>query len=73
MIINNNLKENRIMSNTEEIIKNETNKFLNQAKEKIQSKGGIFTETDEFYFKMGIKYGIVIAGMALAGTNVDNL
>lgn len=53
----------------EEVIKYETNKRFNDLKEGAKAKGLILGEMEELYFKMGVAYGISIAGIALV--NVD--
>lgn len=57
------------ISRAEEIIKIETEKRINQFKEEAKRKGLELTEREEMYFRMGIGYGIPIAGIALA--NID--
>ena len=52
--------------NMNETIKYETEKRVNQFKEQAKAKGLNFTAMEEMYFKMGISYGIAIAGIGLA-------
>ena len=52
--------------NVNETIKYETEKRINQFKEGAKAKGIPLTAMEEMYFKMGISYGIAIAGIGLA-------
>ena len=54
----------------DENIKIETDKRLNELKQRAAEKGIVLSAMEEIYFKMGIKYGIMIAGLSLvAGVN----
>lgn len=55
--------------NAEEIIKEETNKRINEFKKQAKERGIPFSSLDETYMRMGIGYGIAIAGLALV--NID--
>jgi hypothetical protein len=55
----------------EEVIKTETEKQITNIKEKMKKSGYELSHSEETYFRMGIKYGIIIAGLALAKTEID--
>lgn len=50
----------------EEVVKYQTDKRINEYKERAKAKGLILSELDETYFRMGVAYGLAIAGMGLA-------
>lgn len=54
----------KIMS-FEEVVKYQTDKRINEYKEKAKAKGLILSELDETYFRMGVAFGIAIAGLGL--------
>lgn len=59
--------------NTEEFIKKETDKRINEFKEKAKEKGLTITENDETYLRMGIGFGISIAGLCLVNIDITKL
>ena len=58
---------------TEEIIKNETEKHIVRIKNKLKEDGYNLTKEAESYFRLGVQYGITIAGLALVKTETNNL
>lgn len=59
--------------NTEEIIKNKTDEYINNLKEDYMKKGLFITERDEMYLRIGIAQGICISGLALVNIESDKL
>ena len=57
----------------EENIKSETDIRFNQIKEAMKDKGVTLGPSEELYFKMGVSYGISIAGLALVNINAGDL
>lgn len=57
------------MNVIEEVIKKETEKRVNELKEKLIQNGSSLSNMDELYLRMGIAYGISIAGLGLV--NID--
>lgn len=61
------------MSIIEEIIKNKTEEHVNELKEKLRQNGTTLSNMDEMYFRMGIAYGITIAGLGLVNIESNKL
>ena len=58
---------------TEEYIKQEIDKRINQIKDNAKAKGLNIRETEELYLRMGIGHGISIAGLALVNIDISKL
>ena len=61
------------MSATKEYIKSEMDKRIDDFREKSKARGLILSELDETYLRMGMVYGIAIAGLALANIDLHDL
>ena len=61
------------MSATKEYIKSEMDKRIDDFREKSKARGLILSELDDTYLRMGMVYGIAIAGLALANIDLHDL
>ena len=55
----------------EKIIKDETDKFIDDFRKRAEGKGGDLSSTDELLLRAGVHYGIIIAGRALIGAELN--
>ena len=60
------------MSN-EEFIKVESDKRIEEFKNKYKERGMVFDELQETMMRIGIAHGITIAGLALVNTDLTKL
>ena len=58
---------------TEEFIKYKTDEYFNNIKEKSKEKSVYLVPMEELYFKMGVAYGVSMAGLALVNIDTNNL
>ena len=61
------------MDTTKEYIKNEMDKRIYEFREKAKAKGLVLSELDETYLRMGMVYGLTIAGLALVNIDLGDL
>ena len=61
------------MDTTKEYIKNEMDKRIDDFREKAKTKGLVLSELDESYLKIGMVYGLSIAGLALVNIDLHDL
>jgi hypothetical protein len=58
---------------TDEFIKQEIDKRVNQIRNSCKDKGINIGETEELYLRMGIAHGVSIAGLALVNIDMSKL